>query len=321
MKNWKPEQMKSQVGRIALITGGSSGIGYQTALELARKGARVIIASDDIDKGIAAIKTIADEVPDADIGFEALDLSDLESVRLFAFRMKSMISSLDLLILNAGLASIPKRMESEDGLEMTFATNYLGHFTLTGLLFPLLLQVPDSRVITVSSIDHRFAQIHFEDLQFRKKYDATAAYAQSKLALLLFGLELHRRCREKGLFLKSIPVHPGAVRTHIFDRGPERAGSYYNPEALLKRLSLKTIGQSAQRGAIPVLFAASAKEARSGEYYGPDGFQELWGDHPSAAKLAVQATNLTAARRLWEISEKLSGINFDFGGIGLSHHH
>ena len=321
MKHWTLDDMKSQEGKVAIITGGSSGIGFHAALELARKGARVIIASDDVDKGILALKMIADQVPHADITFEPLDLADLESVKVFSSRMRSSLSSLDILILNGGIAGIPKRMETASGFEMHLAVNYLGHFALSAYLFPLLTEVADSRVVAVGSLDHHHAQVNFKDLQLKKNYQATKAYAQSKLALMLFSFELHRRAKGRGLFIKSLAVHPGAVRTHIFDRGPEISRSYYHPEAILKRLSIKTFGQSPEKGALPILFAATSRDAKSGEYYGPDGFMELWGNHPVKVKLAIQASNLTAAGRLWEESERLTKAQFRFEGMGLSHHH
>jgi NAD(P)-dependent dehydrogenase (short-subunit alcohol dehydrogenase family) len=321
MKPWTLEDVKSQEGKTFLITGGSSGIGYEAALELARKGARVIIASDDPEKGIAAVKAIADEVTEADIGFESLNLSDLESVRIFAFRMRSMLPSLDALILNAGISGVSKRMESPDGNELIFATNYLGHFALTALLFPLLLEVPDSRIIGLGSVDHKHAHIHFDDLQMKKKYNATEAYARSKLALMLFTFELQRQIEERGLMVKSLSVHPGAAKTSIFDRGPEIAGQYLKLENIMKRFSIKSFGQTASKGALPIIFAATARNVKGGAYYGPQGLGELWGSHPDKAELAVQAENMTVARRLWQESLRLTKVEFDFGGQGLSRHH
>ncbi len=321
MTPWKVDQMPSQEGKIALITGGSSGIGYETALALTRKGARVIIASDNADKGIRAIKSIAEKNPEADIGYEALDLSDMESVRIFALRLRRSIPHLDMLVLNAGISGVTKRIETEDKLELNFATNYLGHFALTALLFPLLLKHPDSRIISVSSLEHRNGMIHFDDLQLKHDYEDRMAYAQSKLAMLLFGLELHRRLSREGFLLRSIPVHPGGAKTHIFDKGPKLARDFLKPENIFKRLSLKSFGQSARKGSIPILFAATSKQAQSGVYYGPSGLQEIWGESPAPAKVALQAQNLDAARMLWDVSEKLTGVSFDLREKGISQFH
>lgn len=305
MKQWTPDDIKSQEGKVVVITGGASGVGLESTLALARRGARVIISGTDSNQGIAAVKFIADQVPKADIAFEVMDLSDSESVRHFASHLLSELTCIDTLILNQEIAAPLKRKESSDGFEQTFASNYLGHFSLTALLFPLLAEVPDSRVVTVGSLEHLEAVVDFQDLQANEKYQSSQVYAQSKLALMLFTFELHRRSSERGLFLKSLSAHPGAVSSHKW----------------LNLLSKKGLGQSSEHGAIPVLFAATSREARSGEYYGPDGFHEWWGKHPHKAQVAVQASNLTAAHRLWLESEELTGITFDFGSMGLSQHH
>lgn len=308
MKHWALDDVKTQDGKTFLITGGSSGVGYEAALELARKGARVILASDDQERGIAAVKSVSDKVPDADIGYETLNLADFDSIRMFSTRMRSMLPSLHALILNGGITGVSKRMETANGFELTFATNYLGHFALTALLFPLLLEVPGSRIIGLGSEGHKHGRINFEDLQMKKNYDAARAYAQSKLALMLFTFELQRQIEKRGLMVKSLSVHPGTAKT-------------FSPENLLKGFGMKAFGQSPSKGALPLIFAATDREVKGGACYGPNGLGDPWGTHPKNAGLAVQAENMTAARKLWNESLRLTEVDFDFGGQGISRHH
>lgn len=282
------KEVKRQDGKIFLITGSTNSMGQEAALELTRLGARVIIASDDQDKGLRAIKSIADQVPDADIGFETLNLADLESIRIFSFRMRSMLPYLDGLILNASISGVAHRTESEDGFELILATNYLGHVALTALLFPLLADRADSRIIGVGSPVHQEGRIHFEDLQMKRSYRASKAYAQSKLALMLFTFELQRKIEEKGLLVKSLSVDPTT--------------------SLLKRFSLKKNYQSASKA---LVHAATYREVKGGAYYGPEGISEL----------TIQASNMTVAKRLWHEALRLVGVEFDFGDQGLSRHH
>jgi NAD(P)-dependent dehydrogenase (short-subunit alcohol dehydrogenase family) len=239
-------------------------------------------------------------------------------VRAFATRILGRLGQLDALALNAGIDMTIQRLTTAQGHERIFATNYLGHFALTAHLFPLLRETPDARIVTVSSLAHHGARLDLRDLELEQDYSSSVAYARSKLCLLMFSLELHRRCRHLGLFMKSIPVHPGLVRTQIFDRGPELARRYYDPRAILPRISTKVFGQAADQGAVPLLFALTSGLARSGSYYGPDGKFELRGEHPAAAKISTPALNETAARQLWEASESLAGVEFALEREGLS---
>lgn len=310
MSTWTQKDISSMEGKVVIVTGGNSGIGLETSKELARAGATVIIAANREDKGHAAVAEIKKQYKDAHIFYEKLDLGSLASITSFSNKMMQEHRTIDVLINNAGLSAIQKRMETHDGHELTFGVNYLGHFALTAQLFPLLLRGRDPRIIFVSSLEHHRGKIQFNDIELQKKYSALDAYAQSKLAMLVFALELHRRCLTSGINIKVIPVHPGATNTHIFDKGPRLSGKYLHPIPLVKRFLLKSLGQKAQTGALPLLFAATSIEARSGIYYGPDGPSELWGN-PTEVKIAVQAANLHAGEKLWDVSEKLTKINFD----------
>lgn len=319
MSSWSKDDMGSMKGRIVVITGATSGIGFESAKQFAHKEATVIIAASDSEKGQRAIEEIKKTEKKAKVIFEHLNLASLSSVSSFADRIMQEYPVVDILINNAGISAVQKRMETLDGHELTFGVNYLGHFYLTTQLFPLLLRGTDPRIIFLSSIVHKRGRMHFDDLEFQKNYDASEAYAQSKLAMLLFSLELHHRCQEQGLHVKVIPVHPGASQTHIFDKGPQISGRYFHPVAVLKRIFLKTFGQNASKGALPILFAANSIEARSGIYYGPDGPFEIWGN-PTEVGFSTQAANLIARERIWDHSERLTGINFNVASsksIGL----
>lgn len=306
MSKWTKEDLGSQSGKTAIITGGSSGIGFETAKALAVAGARVIIASDREDRGLRAADAI--RRLGGDIEFLRLDTSDLESVRDFASRIASRLSNLHILVNNAGLAEIPVRLTTSQGFEKQFATNYLGHFALTGMLLPLLSRTPNARVVGTSSLAHRKARIHFEDLQLARDYDPMMAYGQSKLAMLMFSLELARRAQMAAAKFASIAVHPGGARTEIQKKGAFMGGRP-NWQHYLLKLEIGLFGQSAAQGALPLLFAAASPLAMSGEYYGPDGFHEVRGN-PKLAEIFPQARDLRAAARLWEMSEHLTGIKY-----------
>jgi len=300
MAKWTAMDIDSQNHKVIIITGGTSGVGLETAKVLARMGAEVIIAADDESKGNRVIQKFKSEYPEARIFFEPLDLGSLGSITSFASKMNQSHSVIDVLINNAGLSAVPERLEAHEGHELIFSANYLGHFALTAQLFPMLSRSKDPRVVFVSSLEHRNAHLNLDDLDLHENYSSEKAYAQSKLAMLMMGIELNRRCVEVGLNLKSIPVHPGFSNTHIFDRGPK----------MLQRTMVRIFGQKASMGALPLLFAATSIEARSGIYYGPDGLNELWG-YPTEAKVAVQAKNLLGANKLWIQSERMTGIPFD----------
>jgi NAD(P)-dependent dehydrogenase (short-subunit alcohol dehydrogenase family) len=308
---WTAEHIPSQAGKTAIVTGGSSGLGFETARALARAGAQITIASQNRDRGVAAVRRIRAERPSAQVDFEPLDVSSLASVAQFAERMLDQLGSLDVLVNCAGIGGFTvgwRRRTTVDGFERAFATNYLGHFALTGRLLPALTAAPGARVISVSSLSHWFGRIDFDDLQLERRFWPTTAYERSKLALIMFGLELHRRARAAGLGLLSVPVHPGVANTDIFQRSLA-PGSL---EARLSGLVMGVVGQPAASGALPILYAATAPEVESGRYYGPDGPFELRG-RPAVARLSRRARDPALAARLWEVSERLTGVVYRFG--------
>jgi NAD(P)-dependent dehydrogenase (short-subunit alcohol dehydrogenase family) len=309
MEKWTPEKIPSQKGRVALITGGTDGIGFEIALELARRGAEVILAADDVLKGERALRLLKRELPQSRISFERLDLADLTSVASFAQHVRSNYMRLDLLINNGGLAAVPERLQSKQGYELMFAVNYLAHFALTAELFGLIEETPGARIIFQSSLEHKEGVIDFFDLNATHLYDSKKAYAQSKLALLLFARELDRRLRLTHLQVKSIPVHPGGSRTNIFSKGPELSSRMIRPYDFVNKLLVYSFGQSASKGAWPALFAATSPVARSGHYYGPDGPYGMRG-YPTEVEVGIQAKNLQAAQKLWSESEALTGLEF-----------
>ncbi|MEL6062217.1 MULTISPECIES: oxidoreductase [unclassified Methylobacterium] len=299
---WTTIAMPSQAGRLAIVTGATSGIGYEAALALAGAGAEVVLAARNAAKAERALASIRHRHPNARLAVDLLDTARLASVQAFGDRWRAEGRPVDILLLNAGIASVPRREETEDGFERQLGTNYLGHFALTGLLLPFVARRPTSRIVPVASLAHRPGRIHFDDLQLRQSYGPQKAYRQSKLAMLMFGLELDRRLRAAGVPIRSIPVHPGAARTDVFRRG-DRAGPI---QRLAGHAIFSVIGQSAADGALPLLFAATAPEAEGGAYYGPDGIWELRG-HPTRADIAPQAQDKAAAERLWSLSETLTG--------------
>ncbi|MBE7243780.1 MAG: SDR family oxidoreductase [Actinomycetospora chiangmaiensis] len=300
---WTSRAIPSLAGRMAIVTGATSGIGYEATLALAGAGAEVVLAARNAAKAERAMASIRQRHPNARLAAYPLDTGRLASVRAFGERWRSEGRPVDILLLNAGIASVPRREETEDGFERQLGTNYLGHFALTGLLLPFLARRPTSRIIPVASLAHRSGRIHADDLQLHRAYGAQRAYRQSKLAMLMFGLELDRRLRAAGAPIRSIPVHPGVAHTDVVRRG-DRAGPI---QRLAGHAIFSMIGQSAAAGALPLLYAAMAPEAEGGAYYGPDGTWELRG-HPARAAIAPQARDAAIAERLWTLSETLTGI-------------
>ena len=293
----------SQLGKTAVVTGATGGLGYETALALAKAGADVILTGRDNQKGRSAIDKISREVIGARIGFESLDLASLASIADFAQRMHAR-QSLDLLINNAGVMALPRRQITADGFEMQFGTNHLGHFALTARLMPLLRQAGRPRVVSVSSLAHRTGLIDFSDLQGERLYSPWKAYGQSKLACLIFALELQRRSDAAGWNLISNAAHPGFARTNLFAGGPGGLIS------LATDFAAPLFGHSAADGARPILFAATSPEAKPGGYYGPSGIGELRGA-PARALIMPQARDAAAAARLWDVSAKLTDTSFE----------
>jgi NAD(P)-dependent dehydrogenase (short-subunit alcohol dehydrogenase family) len=296
-------EIPSQLGRLAVVTGATGGLGYETALALAKAGAEVVLTGRDDRKGASALEKISSEMPDAKVSYEHLDLASLASIAGFAQRIGAR-QSLDLLINNAGVMALPRRQTTADGFEMQFGTNYLGHFSLTARLMPLLRQASGPRVVNVSSLAHRTGFIDFADLQGARVYSPWKAYGQSKLATLMFALELQRRSDAQGWNLTSNAAHPGFARTNLFAGGPGGLLS------LATDFAAPFFGQSAADGARPILFAATSPKAKPGAYYGPGGIGELRGA-PAPALMMPQARDATTAARLWDVSEKLTGTSFD----------
>ena len=296
-------EISSQLGRTAVITGATVALGYEMALALAKAGSEVILTGRDDQKGQSAIEKISREVIGAKAAYERLDLASLASIADFAQRMQAR-QSLDLLINNAGVMALPRRQTTADGFEMQFGTNHLGHFALTARLMPLLRRASGPRVVSVSSLAHRTGLIDFGDLQGERLYSPWKAYGQSKLACLIFALELQRRSDAAGWNVISDAAHPGFSRTNLFASGPGGLVS------LASGFAAPLFGQSAADGARPILFAATSPEAKPSGYYGPGGFSELRGA-PARALIMPQARDAAAAARLWDVSEKLTGTSFE----------
>jgi len=305
MSAWTASDIPSQLGRLAIVT-GTGGLGFEDALALARAQASVIIAGRNSINGDEARRRILAEVPTADIRFETLDLASLASIQSFGDRMKAQYKELDLLINNAGVMMPPRRKTTEDGFELQFGTNYLGHFALTAHLLPLLRKTKNSRVVTVSSIADRSGAILFDDLQWERRYKPMGAYCQSKLACLIFALELQRKCDANDWACTSIAAHPGLAHTKLLTNG----GGRFSAMSLWFALTGWFTMQSAARGALPTLFAATSPDARPGRYYGPDGFMGFKGA-PAEANIPLAAQDLVTARRLWEVSEQLTRLSFE----------
>ena len=298
---WTPAEIPDQVGRVAVVTGANSGIGLETATELARAGAVVVLAARGA-KAELARDEIASRVPSAQLDPRTLDLADLASVRSFATEVAAAHPKLDLLINNAGVM-MPPQPQTADGFELQFGTNHLGHFALTGLLLERLQSGSDARVVTVSSIEHKPGRLRFDDLQWETEYSPRGAYQQSKFANAVFGLELDRRLRAAGLAVKSVLAHPGYSATNLQSTGPT------GPMKVLLAVTNKIVAQSAERGAWPSLYAATAPGVEGGQFIGPDGFMEARG-HPKTVEPVRRARDAETGRRLWQVSEELTGVSY-----------
>ncbi|WP_037258095.1 SDR family NAD(P)-dependent oxidoreductase [Kibdelosporangium aridum] len=296
MTKWTAADVPSQEGRTAVITGANTGIGFEAAKVLAARGATVILGVRDVAKGAAAAAQIG-----GNVRVQRLDLTSLDSIRAAADAIRADFPGIDLLINNAGVMYTPKQTTA-DGFELQFGTNHLGHFALTGLLLDMLLPVPDSRVVTISSVGHRMqAAIHFDDLNWEKSYSRIGAYGQSKLANLMFTYELQRRLSGKGKTI-AVAAHPGGSRTDLVRNSP-----------LAIRLAYKAIGrlitQASSEGALPTLRAATDPNVLGGQYYGPSGLGETRGA-PVLVKSSAQSHDVEIQRRLWTVSEELTGVKF-----------
>lgn len=294
---WTTSDIPDQTGKIIVITGANSGIGYEAARALAAKGAHVVVAGRNPQKCEEAAMNIRTASPDCDLEVILIDLANLDSIHAFAAAFKARHQRLDVLINNAGVMALPKRIETADGFEMQFGTNHLGHFALTGLLLDRLLATPNSRVVNVSSNAHKLGSIDFGNLNAEQSYSRWRVYGASKLANLLFTNELQRRFSSKGYSALSAAVHPGYAATNL----QESIG-------LFKYLNV-ILAQSAAMGALPTLYAATAADVNGGDYIGPDSFFEQRG-HPVKVKANDQAHDQATARKLWEVSEELTGVKY-----------
>ncbi len=301
MAKWTAADIPDQTGRVAVITGANTGLGYETAAALADHGARVVLAVRNLDKGKDAAARIAARSPHAEVTLQELDLTSLDSVRAAADQLKADHERIDLLINNAGVMYTPKET-TKDGFEMQFGTNHLGHFALTGLLLERLLPVPGSRVVTVSSMGHRIlADIHFDDLQWERSYNRVAAYGQAKLANLLFTYELQHKLAPHGTTIAAA-AHPGGSNTELGRYTP----TVFRP---LVNVFFSVIAQDAAMGALPTLRAATDPGVLGGQYYGPDGFAETRG-YPKLVGSSEKSHDVDMQRRLWAVSEELTGVTY-----------
>jgi len=303
---WTAADIPDLTGKTIVVTGGNSGIGFEAARELARKRAHVILACRDLAKAREAIAELHALMPSASLEPMQLDLASLESVHRFARDLQAKNVPLDVLVNNAGVMAIPYRRTAER-FEMQLGTNHLGHFALTGLLLEPLLAAPAARVVNVSSTAHKMGRMNFADLNGEKSYAKWIAYAQSKLANLLFTYELQRRLAAAGAPAISLACHPGYSATNLQHAGPRMTGSRVG--AVIMDIGNRLFSQSAAMGALPTLYAATSPDAQGGDYIGPDGFMENYG-HPKKTTSTARSHDRAAAKQLWEVSEQLTSVRF-----------
>ncbi|OBF21399.1 short-chain dehydrogenase [Mycobacterium kubicae] len=300
-------------GKMAVITGANSGLGFGLARRLSAAGADVVMAIRNRAKGEEAIEKIRKSVPDAKLTIKPLDLSSLASVAALGEQLNAEGRPIDILINNAGVMTPPDRDTTADGFELQFGSNHLGHFALTGHVLPLLRAAQKPRVVSLSSLAARRGRINFDDLQFEKSYAPMTAYGQSKLAVLMFARELDRRSRAAGWGILSNAAHPGLTKTNLQISGPSHGR---DKPALMQRLYTTSwryapfLWQEIDEGILPALYAAVTPQAEGGAFYGPRGFYEAAGGGVTEAKVPARALNETDSQRLWEISERLTGVSF-----------
>lgn len=303
---WTSDDIPGLTGKLAVVTGATGGLGLETALTLAGRGAEVVLAGRNSAKGAEALARIRQASPDALIRFEQVDLANLADVAAFADRLLADGRPIDILINNAGVMALPTRQITVDGFEMQFGTNYLSHFALTARLLPLLIAAK-ARVVQLASIAHKGGRIRLDDLNHEQGYRAWPVYQQSKLAMLMFAIELQRRSDAHGWGLTSVGAHPGFARTDLIANGPAQGGG--SLFGAVTRALEGFVSHSAADGALPILMAATAPDVTPGGYYGPQGFMDMKGP-PGAARIRPQALDATVAAQLWTRSEALTGVTF-----------
>jgi hypothetical protein len=308
MSEWTAADLPDLSGRTVVVTGANSGLGLAGTKEFARAGARVVMACRDLDRAERARREVARAVVDPDLDIRELDLADLASVRAFAGGLRDDYDAVDVLCNNAGVMAIP-RSETADGFETQFGVNHLGHFALTGRLLDLLRAGDgEARVVTQSSGVHERGRIDFDDLQGERDYDPWDAYGQSKLANVLFAYELDRRLDAADVDdVTSVACHPGYAATNLQYRGPEARGS--RVRKALMRVANAVFAQSAEQGALPMLYAAVAAEVTGGEYVGPGGLMGMRG-YPEFQRSSDRSYDEATAERLWAVSEELTGVDY-----------
>lgn len=305
---WDTQQMPSQTGRVAIVTGASSGLGLETAIALGGAGAHVVMACRNPAKAADALSEVKRRALGANVELMTLDLADLGSVRRFAADFAARFDKLDLLINNAGVMAVPQQ-KTADGFEMQIGTNHFGHFALTGLLLPLLARTPGSRIVNLASLAHRWtARMNLDDPNFeRSRYNKWDAYGKSKLANLLFTFELVRRLEAAGKPVTVAAAHPGYSATNLQFVGPAQENSAIG--RAMMSIGNRLFGQSAAMGALPSLYAATAPDVASGDYYGPGGFQQI-GGYPVKVGCRRAARDPQTAAQLWDVSERLTGVKY-----------
>ncbi len=301
-QKWTSNNMPDQSGKVVVVTGANSGLGYETSLALVQKGAHVVLACRNMEKGETAVAQIRQQVPPASLELTTLDLADLASIRQFAAEFQANHDRLDVLINNAGIMAIPYR-QTADGFEMQFGVNHLGHFALTGQLIDLIMQTDESRVVTVSSNLHKQGKIDFDNLNSEQDYSKWGAYNNSKLANLLFTYELQRRLAAAGSKTISAAAHPGYSATNL------QQGNSSWLQNMVLGLANKIMAQSAAMGALPTLYAATMPDVPGGDYYGPGGRGEMRG-HPVKVQSNGASHDEATAVKLWQVSEELTGVTY-----------
>lgn len=303
-EQWTLANIPDLSGKIAIVTGANSGIGFEAAKAFVQQGAKTVLACRNHDRAQAALTAIQQESPQAAAEIMLLDLSSLESVRTFARQFQAAYDRLDILLNNAGVMWLPYG-KTLDGFEQQFGINHLGHFALTGLLLPILLATPNARIVTVSSMTHQSGKMDFDNLMCRdgKGYSSTAAYSCSKLANLLFAYELQRRLQGSGVDVISLAAHPGIANTNLSHHLPSW-------QRVIMGLSLKAFSHSVPQAALPSIRAAVDPTAKGGEYYGPNGFMQMTG-MPVVVQSNAASHNQADAQRLWTVSEALTDVHYD----------